>query len=101
MPNRATQTIPGAPRPHNQLFGTKRFELDISRVIGGRKFSASTATLACVIACSGTSQTADFHYERTGLYLSPRGQWFLAGEGGARSHWGRRAMTTCSDHLIF
>ena len=92
MPNQAPQTTPAAPKPHNRLFGTERFELDITRAIGSRKFSTSTATLVCVIACCDTSQLADFHFERTGLYLSPRGQWFLAGEGGACSHWGRRAI---------
>jgi hypothetical protein len=92
MPNRASQTIPAAQDPHNGLFGTERFELDITRAIGSRKFSTSTATLVCVIACCDTSQLADFHFERTGLYLSPRGPWFLAGEGGACSHWARRAI---------
>jgi hypothetical protein len=92
VPNQADQTIRATPKPHNRLFGTDPFELDVSRVIGGRKFCTSTAALACVIACCGTSQLADFHFERTGLYLSPRGQWFLAGEGGACSHWGRRAI---------
>ena len=92
MANQPTQTTPTAPSRTTGFSGPTPFELDITRVIGGRKFSTSTATLACVIACAGTSQLADFHFERTGLYLSPRGQWFVAGEGGACSHWGRRAM---------
>lgn len=92
MPNQSDQTIRATPKSHNRLFETERFQLDINRIIGGRKFNTSTATLTCVIACFGTSQVADFHFERTGLYLSPRGQWFLAGEGGACSHWGRRAI---------
>lgn len=92
MTDQATQTNPTHQKSHSELFGTERFELDIARVINGRMFSTSTATLACVIACFGTSQLADFHFERTGLYLSPRGQWFLAGEGGAASHWGRRSI---------
>jgi hypothetical protein len=92
MTNQATHTIPTTQEPHNRVFGTPRFRLDISHIIGGRKFSTSTATLACVIARTGYSQIADFHYERTGLYLSPRGRWFVAGEGGARSRWGRPAI---------
>jgi hypothetical protein len=92
MTNQATQNNPTPQKSHSELFGTERFELDITRAIGSRKFSTSTATLVCVIACCDTSQLADFHFERTGLYLSPRGQWFLAGEGGACSHWGRRAI---------
>jgi hypothetical protein len=93
VPNQAAdQTTPATQEPHNGLFGTAPFALNISRAIGSRKFSTSTATLVCMIACCGTSQLADFHFERTGLYLSPRGQWFLAGEGGACSHWGRRAI---------
>jgi hypothetical protein len=96
MTNRATQTTPGAPKAHNRLFDTSRSELAIDRVIGGRKFDTATAILACVIACTG-HQYSDFHFERTGLYVSPRGQWFLAGEGGACSHWGRRAIDGSRD----
>lgn len=92
MPNNkaAAQTIPAAREPHNRLFGTDHFELDVSRVIGRRTFSTSTATLGWVIARTGYSQLSDFNFERTGLYLSLRGQWFVAGAGGARSRWGRR-----------
>lgn len=92
MANQSAQTTPATLKLHNRPLGTSPFELDIDRVIGGRKLSTTTSTLACVIACSGASQLADFHFERTGLYLSPRGQWFLAGEGGAASHWGRRSI---------
>ena len=92
MTNRANQTIPAPREPHNRLFGTEPFALNISRVIGGQKFDTTTATLACVIACCGTSLLADFRFERTGLYLSPRGQFFVAGEGGACSRWGCRAI---------
>src|SRR5664280_1196069 len=92
MPNQAPQTTPATPKPHNRLFGTDHFELDVSRVIGGRTFNSSTATLGWVIACTGYSQLSDFHFERTGLYLSPHGQWFVAGAGAARSRWGRRAV---------
>jgi hypothetical protein len=92
VPNQAERTIRATPKPHNRLFSTDPFELDISRVIGGRKFSTASATLACVIACTGNSQLSDFHFERTGLYVSPGDQWFLAGKGGACSHWGRRAI---------
>ena len=97
MTNQATQTTPTTRDPHNRLFAIEPFTLDISRVIGGRKFSTSTAALAFVIVCSGTSQVADFHFERTGLYVSTGGQWFLAGEGGACSHWGRRAIDGSHD----
>ena len=97
MPNHAERTIRATPKPHNRLFNADPFELDVSRIIGGRKFSTSTAALACVIACCGTSQVADFHYERTGLYRSSRGAWFIAGEGGAYSRWGRRAIDGSRD----
>ena len=97
MTNRATQTTPTAPKAHNRLFGTERFELDIERIIGGRKFDTATASLACVITCAGHSEQSDFHYERTGLYRSSRGAWFIAGEGGACSRWGRRAIDGSRD----
>ena len=92
MPNQSSQTTASIQEPHSRLFATEPFTLDISRVIGGRKFDTSTATLTCVIARTGNYQYSDFHFERAGLCLSPRGQWFLAGEGGACSHWGRRAI---------
>jgi hypothetical protein len=97
MTNRTNQTIRATPKPHNRLFGTDHFELDVSRVIGRRTFSTSTATLGWVIACMGYSQLSDFRFERTGLYLSPRGQWFVAGAGGACSRWGRRAVDGSRD----
>jgi len=94
MPNRpihtsaVTQAPATADQPHR---GLARFTLDITSVLGGRKFSTSVATMVCEIACAGSCQLSDFHFERIALYLSPRGQWFLAGEGGACSRWGRRA----------
>ena len=87
-----TRASPASQGPRQRLFGTDRFELDVSRVIGRRTFSTSTATLGWVIACMGYSQLSDFRFKRTGLYLSPRGQWFVAGEVGACSRWGRRAV---------
>lgn len=31
----------------------------------------------------------EFNDERTALYLSPGGRWFIAGEGGCWSRWGK------------
>ena len=100
MPNRpihpsaVTQAPATTEQPHR---GLARFSLDITRAIGGRKFNTATATLACIITRAGHSQQSDFHYERTGLYRSARGQWFVAGKGGACSHWGRRAIDGSRD----
>src|SRR5579872_7014045 len=79
-------------REQQRLFALLPFELHVERVLDGRKFDTDTATLACVIARTRGSQLTDFHYEQTGLYRSPRSQFFLAGEGGALSRWGRRAQ---------
>jgi len=88
QPSAFEQVLATGEPPHRRF---ARFALNITRVIGGRKFSTATATMACVVACTGSCQLSDFHFERTALFRSPRGQWFLAGEGGACSRWGRRA----------
>ena len=98
MTNHTTQTTPAGPKPRNRLFNTKPFDLEISRVIAGKTFNTATATLACILASIGGSPHLDFHFERTGLYRSPRKQWFIAGEGGACSRWGRRAADGSRDH---
>ncbi len=61
-------------------------ELDIRRVINGKAYDTATAKFVATIACHGTPYR-DFEAERTGLFLTSKGQWFLAGEGGAASCW--------------
>ncbi len=60
----------------------------MKRIVDGRMYNSETADLVGSLSRGGTS---DFQYERTGLYRTKRGQFFLAGEGGALSRWGRQA----------
>jgi hypothetical protein len=56
------------------------------KVVNGRVYDTDTAELICDISPSGYSRS-DFKWEDTALYRSPKGQFFLAGEGGALSRW--------------
>lgn len=66
----------------------------ISRIIGGLRYDTTTATEICVHE-SGEFQ-GDFDFEITGLYRTPRGRFFLAGHGGARSRWSRPVQRSCT-----
>ncbi len=56
------------------------------KIIDGKVFNTDTATLVCDVSPSGFYR-GDFRWEDTGLYKSPKGQFFLAGEGGPMSRW--------------
>ncbi len=53
-------------------------------VISGKRYNTETATL---IAENGYSHRGDFHAYHEGLYLTRRGNWFLAGSGGPMSKY--------------
>jgi hypothetical protein len=55
------------------------------QVIDGRVFDTDTATEICRAAYGGSR--TDFQWHETALYRSPRGQFFLAGQGGPMSRW--------------
>lgn len=57
----------------------------MKKIINGRTFNTETATHVCDLPC--TANRGDFHWHETALYRSPRGQFFVAGRGGARSVW--------------
>ncbi|MBY5826314.1 MULTISPECIES: hypothetical protein [Rhizobium] len=59
--------------------------MNISKIINGLRYDTATATEICSFE-SSVSQ-ADFQYEETWLYKTPRGQFFLAGRGGAMTRW--------------
>ena len=63
-------------------------DLFIRRVVDGRVFDTETAELVAIIK---NNDGDHFAHERTGLYRSPKGQFFLAGHGGASSRWRRLA----------
>lgn len=64
--------------------------LNMRKVIGKRVFDTSTARLICKV--SSRTHPGEFSWEDTSLYLSPKGQWFLAGKGNAYSRWGRECV---------
>lgn len=55
------------------------------RVIGGKSYDTETGKKICELPCS--YYQGDFQYHLTSLYRSPRGAYFLAGEGGPMSMW--------------
>lgn len=57
----------------------------MKRIIDGRSFDTETATHIVELHCS--ANCTDFAYHDTSLYRSPKGQFFIAGEGGAMSMW--------------
>lgn len=64
--------------------------LSIRRVIRGKAYDTDTAEFVAVIANHGTP-FLDFEAEITGLYVTKKHQWFIAGTGGAASRWRKRA----------
>jgi len=59
------------------------------RVIEGKVYDTLTSAHLCDISLKGLMR-GDFEWEDTGLYKSPRGAYFLAGEGGARTRWAEK-----------
>ena len=58
----------------------------MKRIINGKIYNTDTATR---IGNHQYANRGDFRYEDTDLYRTPKGAWFISGEGGARSRWSR------------
>jgi hypothetical protein len=58
------------------------------RVVNGRRYNTSTAMKICSWGHEGKPR--DFRWEETSLYRTPKGAWFVSGEGGPISQWRRR-----------
>jgi hypothetical protein len=56
-------------------------------IIDGKRYDTDTATL--VAGISGGDGPRDFRWEDTGIYVTPKGNWFLSGEGGPLTRWAR------------
>jgi hypothetical protein len=54
-------------------------------IINGKRYDTETAT--CVAGDSGGQGKRDFRWYDEDLYLTKKGNWFLAGEGGPMSRW--------------
>jgi hypothetical protein len=63
----------------------------IRRIVDGKAYDTSTATLVAMLPCR--VGVTDFDWHETGVYLTRKGAWFLAGRGGARSMWAVRVGT--------
>ncbi len=60
----------------------------IIKVIGGLRYSTETATKICTH--ESDVGRSDFKFERTSLFRTPKGKFFIAGYGGALSRWSER-----------
>ena len=58
----------------------------MKRIVNGKRYNTGTATLLCNISRGGFSRS-DFAYDDTNLYITDKGNFFIAGQGGARSRW--------------
>lgn len=56
----------------------------MKQIINGRMYDTQTATL---ITTLDTDSRSDFGWERTSLYRTPKGNYFLTGQGGPMSRW--------------
>lgn len=66
---------------------------DMVKIINGKRYNTKTAT---EVAERSHGNASDFQHFQESLYLSPNGQWFVAGEGGAMSHYSVSAGQNCS-----
>jgi hypothetical protein len=63
--------------------------LQIRRVIDGKVYDTATAVLVHVLSADGGSIGLNFRVDRTALYRTRNGRFFIAGESGAYGRWGR------------
>jgi hypothetical protein len=62
----------------------------MKKIIDGRVYNTSTADFICDVSGRGGSVSRDdFYYERTGLFRTKKGTWFISGEGEGASRWRR------------
>lgn len=57
----------------------------MKKIIDGKRYNTKTAEL--VAEWSNGYFTNDFHYCSEDLYRTPKGSWFIHGEGGALSRY--------------
>ena len=56
----------------------------MQKIINGKRYNTATATRVCDVS-EGNYTRSNFRWNDTQLYLTPRGNWFLAGERWRRS----------------
>lgn len=58
------------------------------KIIDGRTYDTATADKLCEISDVGqTFPSSDYRWERTSLYRSPKGRFFIAGSSGPLARW--------------
>lgn len=67
----------------------------MKKIINGKTYNTETAKLIGEWSTSGIC-TGDFRYCEEGLYLSRKGQYFLAGSGGALTQYGVSCGNNCT-----
>ena len=60
----------------------------MKKIVNGKSYNTETATEVCDIG-NGLS-TSDFRWDNSTLYFTKKGQFFIAGFGGASSRWARK-----------
>jgi hypothetical protein len=75
------------PRRADSQHNHVRFTM--KQIIDGKTFDTDTAQHVCDLECR--ANRTDFAWHETALYRSPRGQFFIAGNGGPASRWARPA----------
>lgn len=65
----------------------------MKRIIEGKTYNTDTAQYICDLDCR--ANRGDFGWHDTKLYRSPKGQFFIAGKGGAMSMWSQPVGTNC------
>lgn len=73
----------------------------MKRIIEGKTYNTATATRLYGLSCNASGKS-DFRWEDTSLYQTKGGAFFLAGEGGPMTRWGKRVgtMTTYGEGLM-
>lgn len=68
-------------------------EFNVRRVIDGKIYDTETAQQICGLPC--WFNRTDFEWHDTALYRSPKGRYFVAGEGNAASMWSQPVGNNC------
>lgn len=62
----------------------------MKRIVGGKMYN--TATAEFIVEASNGLPYSDFGHWEAKLYVTKKGRFFLAGEGGPMSRWGVAAL---------
>lgn len=66
----------------------------MKKIIEGRRYDTETANKVWETD-GGAESTTDFRYWSEALYRTPRGRWFVYGEGGPLTKWAKVIGQNC------